>query len=194
MATRLTVEDVERMVDAELLAESAPLELIDGVLVYKDRRDRDDDPMGIGPRHNLGAQLLSELGAELRLHGCWMQGQGPVRISPHDAPQPDGAVIAGHAREYADRLPDPTDVHAVIEVSGSSLRYDRRTKLALYARAGIGQYVIVNVPKDCIEVHERPDPNEERYESVTVLRRGERLALRTGDGTALDVDVARLLP
>ena len=43
-------------------------------------------------------------------------------------------------------------------------------------------------------MHERPDPNEERYESVTVLRRGERLALRTGDGTALDVDVARLLP
>jgi Uma2 family endonuclease len=194
MATRLTVDQVERMLDAGLLADGVPLELIDGVLVYKDRRDRDEDPMGIGPRHNLVANLLPELAAELRLRGCWMQAQGPVLLSPHDAPEPDGAVVAGQPRDYMDRLPAPPDVHAVIEVSGSSLRHDRRTKLALYARAAIGQYVIVNLAKDGVEVHERPEPGEERYETVMVLRRGDQLALRTGDGSALDVAVERLLP
>ena len=194
MAVRLTVEHVVRMVETGLLAEGAPFELIDGGLVYKDRRDRDGDVLTVGPRHSVITHLLSRLDAELELHGCWMRSQTPLRISPYDAPQPDGAVVAGVPRDYIERLPGPTDIHAVIEVSDSSLRYDRRVKLALYSRAAIGQYVIVNLVKECLEVHERPDPSEERYETVTVLRRGDRLGLRTGDGTALDVDVARLLP
>lgn len=82
----------------------------------------------------------------------------------------------------------------MIEVSASSLTYDRKIKLALYARAAIAQYVIINLGHECVEVHEQPSPTEERYASVTVLRRGDRLALRTGDGPPLDVEVARLLP
>ncbi len=193
METRLTVEQVERMLDAGLLVDGAPLELIDGVLVYKDRRDAGGDPMTVGNRHNLAVQLVKQLDSELQVRGCSMQVQGPVRISPHDAPEPDGAVVTGQPRAYAERLPGPGDVHAVIEVSDSSLHQDRRVKLALYARAPIGQYVLINLRQDCVEVYERPSPDGD-YDSVTVLRRGDRLALRTGDGTALDVDVARLLP
>lgn len=194
MATRITVEQVERMLDTGLLVEGAPLELIDGVLVYRDRRDRGEDPMSIGTRHSLVVHLLSKLDAELESRGCWMKANGAVLLSLYDAPQPDAAVVAGTPRDYTDRFPGPADVHAVIEVSDSSLRQDRRIKLPLYARAGIGQYVIFNLPQDCVEVYEQPVVSEEHYASVAVLRRGDRLALRTGDGTALDVDVARLLP
>jgi Uma2 family endonuclease len=194
MVPRLTVEQVEGMLERGLLADGAPLELIDGVLVHKDRSDTGGDPMTIGERHNLTVQLLNELHPELQRHGCWLQIQGPVRIPPYDEPEPDGAVIAGQRRDYMGRLPGPVDVHAVIEVSHSSLTHDRRTKLALYARAAIAQYVIVNLRQDCVEVHERPVPAEELYEALTVLRRGDRLALRTGEGLALEVDIARLLP
>ena len=194
METRLTVEQVERMLDVGLLVEGAPFELLDGVLVYKDRSDSGQDPMMAGTRHSLLVHLLSELDVELRPRGCWMRTQAAVRLSPYDAPEPDGAVVAGKPRDYTDRMPGPADVHAVIEVSDSSLRQDRKIKLALYARAGIAQYVIVNLGKACLEVHQGPVPSEESYESITVLRRGDRFALRTGDGTALDVDVERLLP
>jgi len=88
MVPRLTVEHVERLLEAGLLADGVPLELIDGVLVYKDRRDRDEDPMGIGPRHNVAAQLLAELVADLRLRGCSMQVQGPVQLHPTTHPSP----------------------------------------------------------------------------------------------------------
>ena len=136
---RLTVEQVEGMLEAGILPEGAPIELIDGVLVYKDRSERGEDPRTIGKRHNLAVQLLAALGPDLRARGCSMQTQGPVRIPPHDEPEPDGAVVRGQPRDYADRLPSATDVHAVIEVSDSSLEYDRTTKLALYARAAIAQ-------------------------------------------------------
>lgn len=194
MATRLTVEQVERMLDVGILAEGAPLELLDGVLVFKDRSQAGGDPMSVGTHHVLVVQLLSELGAELKGRGCWMKVSGAVLISPHDAPEPDGAVVAGQPRDYADRVPAPADVHAVIEVSDSSLRQDRKIKLPLYARAGIAQYIIVNLVRQCIEVYERPTASGDDYEAVTVLRRGDRLALRTADGAPLDVDVARLLP
>lgn len=191
---RFTVEQVEGMLASGILSDGTPIELIDGVLVYKDRSDWGEDPMTIGKKHNLAVQLLKELDAELRRHDCTVQTQGPVRIPPHDEPEPDGAVLKGQPRDYADRLPTATDVHAVIEVSDSSLDYDRTTKLARYARAGIAQYVIVNLRHGCVEVHERPAPGEERYESVFVLRRGDKLELRAGEHARYDVAVARLLP
>jgi Uma2 family endonuclease len=191
---RLTVEQVEGMLASGILADGAPIELIDGVLVYKDRSDWGEDPMTIGKKHNLAVQLLKELDSELRSRACCMQMQGPVRIPPHDEPEPDGAVLKGQPRDYADHLPAASDVHAVFEVSDSSLEYDRTTKLARYARAAIAQYVIVNLRHECVEVHERPAASEDRYESVTVVRRGEKLALATGEGQRLEIDVALLLP
>lgn len=191
---RLTVEQLEGMLATGILVDGAPIELIDGVLVYKDRSDWGEDPMTIGKRHNLAVQLLKELDVELRSQGCSMQTQGPVRLPPHDEPEPDGVVVRGGPRTYADRLPEAADIHAVVEVSDSSLEFDRTTKLARYAQASIAQYVIVNLRQDCVELHERPAASEARYETVKVLRRGETLALRTGTDSHLVVEVARLLP
>lgn len=182
------------MLEAGILSEGAPIELIDGVLVHKDRSDWGEDPMTIGKKHNLGVQLLGELDKELTALGCYVQTQGPIRIPPHDEPEPDGAVVRGTRRDYADRLPSAADVHAVIEVADSSLQYDRTTKLALYARAGIAQYVIVDLRHGCVEIHERPDLEQARYESTTVVRAGDKVALRTGDSTRLDVDATSILP
>jgi Uma2 family endonuclease len=191
---RLTVEQVEGMLAAGILADGAPIELIDGVLVYKNRSDRGEDPRTIGKKHSLGVKLLGRLDPDLERHGCHMQTQNPVRIPPHDEPEPDGAVLRGQPRDYTDQLPGAPDVYAVIEVADASLDYDRTAKLALYARAGIAQYIIVNLRLDCVEVYERPAAGEYRYESVTVLRRGETLALSAGTETRIDFDVARLLP
>ena len=191
---RFTVDQVEGMLEAGILPDGAPIELIDGVLVYKDRSDSGEDPMTIGKKHNLAVQLLKELDPELRSRGASMQTQGPVRIRPHDEPEPDGAILRGQPRDYAERVPDAADVYGVIEVSDSSLEYDRTTKLAMYARAAIAQYVIIDLRHDCVEVHERPARSEARYESLTVLRRGDVIAFCAGSGPRLEVDIARLLP
>jgi hypothetical protein len=62
-----------------------------------------------------------------------------------------------------------------------------------YARAGIAQYVIVNLRNASVEVYERPIANEGRYGDEVVLRCGETLRLR-GAALDLELDVARILP
>jgi Uma2 family endonuclease len=56
-------------------------------------------------------------------------------------------------------------------VAGESLQKDRLTKSALYAGAGIPEYVIVNVEEQCLEVHRDPDPASRRYRSPVTLGR-----------------------
>jgi Uma2 family endonuclease len=93
-----------------------------------------------------------------------------VDISALDSvPQPDLAWLK--RKDYRHGRPTPEDVLLLIEVSDSSLRYDREVKGPLYAQAGIQEYWIVNVPEETIEVYRQP--HGARYGSVTTLRRGD---------------------
>ncbi len=78
------------------------------------------------------------------------------------APQPDIAWVA--EANYRKRRPQADDVLLVIEVSDSSRRYDRETKAALYASAGIADYWIVDIQRECIEV--RRNPRDGEYTSL----------------------------
>jgi hypothetical protein len=91
-------------------------------------------------------------------------------------------------------LPLAADVECVIEVADSSLETDRTKKLALYAGAGIPQYVILNLRYGCIELHEEPIATEQRFVHTAVLRAGGRLPLRVGAGQHIAIDADRILP
>lgn len=190
---RLTRDRVRAMVDSGMLREGSPVELIDGLLVGKDRSAYGEDAMTIGVKHNLVVKLLARLDPDLVEHGCHMQTQGPINLSLHDQPEPDGLVLSGGPRDYVDRIPEAGDATAVLEVADSSLEYDRSHKLALYARAGLAQYVIVNIRDACIEVHEGPTP-EGKYASTAVVRGGDALALRVGPDRYIEIAAARMLP
>lgn len=187
-----TVDQVHAMLDNGILEEGAPLELLDGMLVYKDRSACGEDPMTVGKKHRLAVQLVAELGVELEPFGCHVQAQNPITLPPHDEPEPDGAVVRGSIRDYRERHPGPADVECVIEVADASLKRDRGGKLAIYARAGIPQYLIVNLRDDCIEIHEQPKGSA--YAATSVKRRGEAVSLRTGADLCFTVEVERLLP
>jgi Uma2 family endonuclease len=191
---RLTVDQLHAMVGAGILREGEPIELIDGVLVYKDRSARGEDPMTIARRHNLVVKLLARLDADLVARGCHMQTQGPLSLPPYDEPEPDGAVLRGEPRHYAERLPAAADVACIIEVSDASLAYDRTRKLALYARSALPQYLIVNLQDDQIEIYEEPLPDAGRYGAKRTARAAEALAVHVGDAQYLKIDARRILP
>ena len=190
---RLTVDQVHAMIKAGIVHEGAPIELIDGQLVHKDRSVFGEDPMSIGKEHRLVVSLLGRLDADLAQRDYHMQIQNPLTLSPYDEPEPDGVILRGDPRIYTDRLVEAADAVSVIEVADSSLAYDRKTKLALYARAGIGQYVIVNLSGRCIEVYEQPRPDGS-YQEVAVRRAGETVAFRLTDGERFEILADRILP
>jgi hypothetical protein len=182
------------MVRAGILREGEPLELIGGVLVYKDRSERGEDPMTVGKRHNLVVKLLARLDPELARLGCHMQTQGPLSLPPYDEPEPDGLILRGEPRGYLERVPQASDAACIIEVADSSLAYDRSQKLSLYARAGIEQYIIVNLRENVLEVYEGPIVDEARYAAMTVRRAGDGVSLRVPAGGRFEVETSRLLP
>lgn len=169
----LTVEQYEAMIAQGILPEGEPIELIDGLLVAKDRAAAGEDPMTAGPGHQLAVKKLTRLAPRFESLGCHLSIQGPIRLPPRDEPEPDAAVVAGAPEDYAERHPGPAEVWAVVEVSDSSLARDRTTKRRVYAAAGVAQYVIVNLVDRCVEVHEVPIPAEGRYARGPVVRRGD---------------------
>ena len=88
------------------------------------------------------------------------------------APQPDIAWVRTGA--YEKKRPQSEDVLLIIEVSDSSLSYDRGKKVRLYAEAGAADYWVVNLRENCLEVFREPQDGE--YESHVVIDRNGRVS------------------
>lgn len=191
----LTVEQYEAMIAQGILPDGEPIELIDGLLVLKDRSSAGGDPLTIGPHHQLVLNKLARLGPRFEARGCYLSIQGPIRIPPRDEPEPDVAVIAGRPEDFGERHPGPEAVLAVIEVADSSLLRDRTTKLRIYAGAGIRQYVIVNLVERQVEVYEEPLAREQRYARSTIRTGQQIVAIAAGAGEAFEtIEAKDLLP
>ena len=191
---RFNVRQFHRMLQQGILREGEPIELIDGLLVRKDRGDQGGNPMTHGPRHALGIKRLQRLVERFNPFGCHLQIQLPVTLSDLFEPEPDGAVVRGTPEDFRDRLPGATDTLAVIEIADSSLDYDRTTKQQMYAQAGIPTYWIVNIPERTIEVYGSPLAAAGRYRQRTDFRAGDTVRLELAEGRWLDVAVDEVLP
>ena len=190
----ISVDQYERMLRTGILPEGAPIELIDGMLVLKDRSKAGDDIMTIGSEHVWSVKAVGRTDERLRPLGCHMQTQSPVIISGVAEPEPDGAVLLGTADDYLREKPTAQHMTCVIEVSDSSLNYDRTTKLRAYAQAQIRQYIIVNLVDGIIEEHTAPDSIRGTYTQTRNVLPGQRLALFLPGDERLDISAADWLP
>jgi hypothetical protein len=177
------------MIEAGILEEGAPIELLDGLLVHKDR----GAALTVLPRHRLVVTKLLRLAGRIEALGCHLELQSPLTIAGHHEPEPDALIVAGRPKDYAHRHPEPADVGAVVEVADSSLERDRTTKMLIYARAGIAQYCLVNLTTGRIEVYEDPDSEQGRYRTRRDLAPADSVALRLPGGGSLEVPVDQIL-
>ncbi|MGI8859515.1 MAG: Uma2 family endonuclease [Rubrobacteraceae bacterium] len=97
--------------------------------------------------------------------------RSPVQLGPRQEPQPDLAIVRD--RDYGSSLPGPEDILLLIEVSDTSLDYDREIKLPLYARAEIPEVWIVDLPGQALELYTEPSGSgyavKRRVSKVTTL-------------------------
>lgn len=183
-----------RMIANGDLEEGAPFELLDGMIVRKDRSHRGEDPMTVGKGHAWTVQNLSRLNRSLEPLGCLVRVQQPVTLPDHDEPEPDGAVVRGGNDDYLRNHPGPTDVLCLFEVADSSLRRDRTVKLRIYADHGIERYVILNLVDRVAEVYMQPRVGSGRYDRSETLGVGDILSLPTPVGGPFEIGVGELLP
>ena len=144
---RLTLDDYHRLGEAGILGEDDRVELLDGQLV---------DMSPIGPRHALAVDALNKLLVTGVGERAAVRVQNPIELDATTEPQPDIALARQPWRGYPSAHPQPGDVFLLIEVADTSLELDRGAKLALYARAGIREFWIVDLTTDGVFVHRKP--------------------------------------
>ncbi len=114
-----------------------------------------------------------------------------IDVSPEDnptnEPQPDLSVLRQQAWCYPAN-PQPADIRLLVEISDSTLAFDRGTKARLYARAGIAEYWVVDVAGRRIIIHR--DPRAGTYLSVQAYREGESVSALAAPDSILRVEDA----
>ncbi|HEY3455641.1 MAG TPA: Uma2 family endonuclease [Bryobacteraceae bacterium] len=143
---RFTRDEVEQMLDAGLFA-GQRFELIDGDLI---------DKMGQNPPHSYSLSLL--LACLVKIFGVErVRMQQPSEAAPAERerslPEPDLAVLAEVKDEYRRRHPRGDELLLAIEVADTTVRYDATTKRDLYARAGVPEYWVLDIPGRRLIVH-----------------------------------------
>jgi Uma2 family endonuclease len=161
-----TVDEYYRMGEAGILSEDARVELIEGEII---------DMAPIGMRHALCVNRLNQLLVLLLQGRAMVHVQNPLHLGDYSEPQPDIALLK--QRDYSHDLhnPGPNDVLLAIEVSDTTLTFDRKVKVPLYARVGIPEVWIVNLQEESIEVHSQPDKGA--YQQHQQLVRGQSVPI-----------------
>ena len=111
--------------------------------------------------------------------------QDPILLSDSE-PEPDITVLAPRDDFYASGKPGPNDVLLLIEVSDTTLDFDRTEKAQLYAEEGIREYWIVNLTDRCIEIHRDPKADG-TWGDVRTAGRSERVGLSQIAGVVVAV-------
>lgn len=182
-----TVDQYHSAISSGIIAEDTSVELLDGLIVRKDRSKTGEDPITIGDRHRVAVLRLAHAAPLFESGSCFLQTQQPISLPPVNEPEPDGAVVRGRIDDYLEHPPRAVDVLCVIEVADSSLAVDRGPKLKACGSARVPQYVVVDLVHNRVLVH--TDPGRDSYAQVTTLERGATVAVMAGvTGVSLSVD------
>lgn len=174
---RFTAEEYRAMGEAGVLGEDDRVELVGGEVV---------DMAPIGSRHLACVVALSHLLVEASGGRFFVSVQNPVRLGERDEPQPDLSLLGRKPNPGAEAPPGPKDVLLVVEVSDTTLSYDRNTKLPLYAGAGVPEAWIVDLAGRRIEVHHGPGPGG--YRDLWAFGPGEKFSSAVVGGLSVPVD------
>ncbi len=162
-----TVGEFERAADLGAFGSDEKLELIEGEII---RKMTQKEP------HAWCIQAVTEALRRVYATGHSVRVQLPLVLSPRNKPEPDVAVVLGSYDVY--KAAHPTTAVLVVEISDTTLLMDQAAKSAIYARAGIPEYWIVNLPERLIEVYRQPGPMPTQplghgYRSLTRHSAGE---------------------
>lgn len=172
---RFTADEYHKMVEVGLLREDARVELIGGEIV---------EMSPIGWAHARCVNRLNKILVRLAGDRYEINVQNPITLGEGDEPQPDLAIV----KEDPDRrrLPGSEDVLLVIEVSDTTLTYDKNIKLPLYAGVSIPEAWIVDLQNRKVEIHTNPGPGG--YGSMREFGLGRSLRSDAVEGLMLQVD------
>ena len=182
---KFTVDEYHRLIDGGFFAKNERVELIRGEIITMSPKRTP---------HSVCNSLLWKTMYNLIGDRAEIRVQEPIFIPPNSEPEPDVVVAIKKDDNYLSSHPAPADVLLVVEISDSTLQYDRETKLYLYAEAGINNYWIINLSDRYLEAYTKPFSDEGKfaYRSKQIVLSDETISVPSFDN--LTLDLAKVFP
>jgi Uma2 family endonuclease len=156
---RFTADELLAMIDGGIIDHQDRVELIDGEIF---------DMAAKGNRHEIIKTKLTRFWTLADRDGVMVANETPLRLSPHNEPEPDIVV-------YPLALNSPEvrgdTVLLVVEVSDTTIGHDLGRKARMYAAFGVREYWVVAVNRLVIHVHR--EPSADGYGNIQALSFGD---------------------
>ena len=163
---QITVAEYDLMIESGVFDENDRIELLNGVIVEK---------MPKGTKHSAANDRINRVFYQHFGDKVFIRNQNPIRLDEFSEPEPDIVLVSPRDDEYENSHPIPAEIFLILEISDSTLDYDRNTKGIAYARAGIRQYIVLNVREETLEDYR--EPGFDGFQTKQTLRAGQRIAL-----------------
>lgn len=173
-----TVSEYERMGETGIFPHDARVELIEGEII---------EMSPIGSRHAAAVDVAARSLMQQTVEFAIVRIQNPIVLDDFSEPHPDITLLRFQPDFYRKAHPRPGYVLLIIEVADTTVNFDRQVKMPLYARAGIPEALLFNLPDDRLEYFSRPENGV--YQETRVLGRGERFESTTVPGLTLEVEM-----
>ncbi len=160
------------------LLDQQRLELVEGELISKMGKKRPH----VNALTMLQRRLAQVLGWE------FVNAEAPIDVAPEDnptnEPEPDLIVLKEDLSHFTSN-PRAQDLRLVVEIADTSLNFDLTVKAALYARAGVCEYWVLDVAGRRLLVHRNPQSGA--YADIAVYNEHEHVSPVTAPRTSFQV-------
>lgn len=163
---QITVKQYDSMIKNGIFDDNDRIELINGVIIEK---------MPKGTKHSSITDRATRIFYRTLNDQLLIRNQNPIWLDEFSEPEPDIVLTTIKEDEYETTHPTPNEIFLILEVSDSTLSYDRNTKAIAYSRAGIRQYLLLNIQDNTIEDYR--EPSTDGYQSKRTLRHGQSFNL-----------------
>ncbi len=121
--------------------------------------------------HSWSLDVVAEKLREVFGRDYWVRSQAPFPRDEWSEPEPDVLVSKGNRSSFTDH---PTSAVLAVEVSKTSLHFDKSTKQSLYASMGVPDYWVLDLENRQLLVHRQPITDGEtqfghHYEQVDTI-------------------------
>ena len=163
---QITVEEYDLMIESGVFDEDDQIELLSGVIIEK---------MPKGTEHSSANDRAARVFFKTPNEKVFIRNQNPIWLDGFSEPEPDIVLAAPKADEYKNSHPTPDEILLILEIADSTLGYDRNTKGAAYTRAGIRQYIVLNVQEKTLEDYR--EPNADGFQLKKTYHAGQNFNL-----------------
>ncbi|HRH42680.1 MAG TPA: Uma2 family endonuclease [Pyrinomonadaceae bacterium] len=158
----ITVSEYDRMIEAGVYTENDRIELLNGEII---------ELMPKGPKHVYFNEGIAQLFREKFGKNVDVRSQNPIILDNFSEPEPDIVLAKPPRKKYLENHPTPTDIFLIMEISDTTLAYDRDAKAQAYSRNGIEQYLLLNLQNETLEDYR--EPNADGYGAKRTYRSGD---------------------